>query len=127
MPKFNLSIILIISGVIIGCISPPPGSMNEINHIVLVWFNNTVSNEEIEEIITETQKLKAISSVKTLAVGKSLESKRKMVDDSFDLAIKITFSSVKGLDNYIDHPLHNSFLQKYIKGKVAKIKIYDFE
>ena len=49
-----------------------------------------------------------------------------MVDDSFDIGNAMTFKSEQDMNDYIVHPIHVEFLDKYIKGKVEKAIVFDF-
>ncbi|HHC73690.1 MAG TPA: Dabb family protein, partial [Thiothrix sp.] len=38
----------------------------------------------------------------------------------------MTFRDQAAMQTYLTHPKHKAFLKQYIKGKTAKIVVYDF-
>lgn len=97
-----------------------------VHHLILVWFPETTTPEEIALIKEETLKLKEIDELLSVSVGEAIESERSIVDDSFDLGIHMTFASVESMNQYLTHERHKSFVERYVKGKVKKIVVYDF-
>ncbi len=98
-----------------------------INHVVLVWFKQGTTKADIDEVIQETNKLPAlIPQVKTMSLGRAIASDRKMVDDSFDLGIYLTFASQQDMQAYLRHPKHVAFVNKFVKPRLAKLLVYDF-
>jgi predicted nucleic acid-binding protein len=98
-----------------------------INHVVLVWFKQGTTTADIDEVIQETNKLPAlIPQVKAMSLGRSIASDRKIVDDSFDLGIHLTFSNQQDMQAYLSHPKHVTFVNKFVKPRLAKLLVYDF-
>lgn len=111
-----------------GCQSLPQQShSDEVQHVVLVWFNDDVSEQHIQQVVEQSYALQQkIPQLKRIRIGDAIESDRKMVDDSFDIGLVMSFDSLSDLREYEGHPEHKAFLGQYIKGRVAKILIYDF-
>jgi len=98
-----------------------------INHIVLVWFKAGTSQTEIDEVIQETNKLKQhIPQIKSLSLGKAISSDRNIVDDSFDLGIRLEFANQVDMQSYLTHPRHVAFVKTFLNPKLDKLLVYDF-
>lgn len=58
--------------------------------------------------------------------GKSVPSPRGVVDDSFAVAISMTFEDQAAADIYQAHPLHTRFIEEVVKPNVTRFVVYDF-
>jgi hypothetical protein len=109
-----------------GCsVNQSPPSEQTIQHVVLVWFKPNTSEKTTNSIIKETRKLKQIPGIQNLRVGLAVPSQRKIVDDSFDLGIVMSFPDKHTMDRYIQHSRHVDFVRRYVKPYVSKIIVYD--
>ena len=123
-----MRLFLLLSFVLLaGCQTLPLQTEREIQHVVLVWFNEDVSDLHIQQVVEQSYGLQQkIPQLKSIRIGEAIESDRPMVDDSFDIGLVMGFDSLADLREYEQHSDHKAFLGEYIKGRVAKIKIYDF-
>lgn len=126
--RINLLIKLLILLLLTSCsLTTTSHKKNPINHIVLIWFNDSINTQSINSIATKAEKnLKQIKKIKSLQIGNAIKSQRKIVDDSFDLGLIFQFKNEKDMNDYINHPIHKSFVQKYLKNQTKKIIVYDF-
>jgi hypothetical protein len=53
-------------------------------------------------------------------------SHRSVVDQSYQVALNITFTDKQAQDVYQDHPEHVQFVEKAFKPNCVKVVIYDF-
>lgn len=97
-----------------------------INHIVLVWFDETVDDRYIHEVAIATQQLKRIPGILEIRTGRPIGSERPVVDDSFDLGVVVRFDTVEKMQSYVDDPVHKKFVENYLQGKIKKLIVYDF-
>ncbi|KEI70379.1 Dabb family protein [Endozoicomonas elysicola] len=125
--KHLFNSILLISLVLLGgCASTAETSPpNGIKHIVLVWLENTGNQQDRAEIIKHSEDLRSIPGLLDLQVGLSVPSDRKIVDDSFDVGLVMTFSDQESMDAYIKHPLHQQKVKTHFAPLSRKILIYD--
>ena len=100
-------------------------SEQTIQHVVLVWFKPDTSEKTVNKIIKETRKLKQISGIRDLHVGRAVPSQRSIVDASFDLGIVMSFPDKYTMNQYIHHPRHVDFVKRYVKPHVSRIIVYD--
>ena len=99
---------------------------NLINHVVVCWLKDS---DEVQKakIIEESQVLKNIPGIIDFKVGPVVESQRNIVDDSFDIALLMSFKSKSEMDTYIKHPTHQNFVKEKLKPNLKKVVVYDFE
>ncbi|MEJ2114729.1 MAG: Dabb family protein [Gammaproteobacteria bacterium] len=95
-------------------------------HIVFVWLKEPGNEEHIKQIIVETEKLKAISKIQALRVGKSISSNRNIVDDSFDVGITMMFDNKDDMERYLKHPKHKHVVKTVLQPLASKVLVYDF-
>ena len=60
------------------------------------------------------------------AVDPTGPSERQIVDDSFDVAICLTFASTRDMNAYIEHPRHKAAVKDVLLPIVERIVVYDF-
>ena len=70
--------------------------------------------------------LEKIPGVVEVRVGSVIPSERKIVDDSFEVGIYMTFRSVEDMNAYIVHPDHQRIVQDKLMPIVEKLVVYDF-
>ena len=122
--RWWIYMVLILS--LVACCDSKNPTSSAVNHVVLVWLKADTTTEEIETIISETQKLEKIGTIQSLSVGTAIPSERKIVDDSFDLGIQMRFATQQDMQTYLVDPQHVKFIDTFIKPKLQKILVYDF-
>jgi hypothetical protein len=97
------------------------------SHLVIFWTDPT-DPDAADELIAGVQRyLKPIPGVLHFHVGKMVPSHRPVVDQTYQVALNLTFLDKKSQDDYQVHPLHVEFVEKVLKPKVKKVVVYDFE
>lgn len=109
-----------------GCVTVGEFDSKQINHIVLLWQKKPLDNSRTKALVVALKKLEEIEVVKKITVGEVIKSNRKIVDDSYNIALLVIFNSQKDMDIYIDHPLHKKIVSEEINPYVQKILVYDF-
>jgi hypothetical protein len=97
-----------------------------ISHIVVFWLKSNVSEEKKDEIISEAKKLDKIPGLKSFHIGNMLPSSRDVVDNTYDFAFNMTFTSKVDLETYLNHNLHQEFVNLFIKPNIEKLRVFDF-
>jgi len=82
--------------------------------------------EARRSIIVASKSFGDIPGVVDVHAGSVLPSRRQIVDDSFDVAIIITFANEQAMHAYLDHPTHKDAVEHIIRPLVRKIVVYDF-
>jgi hypothetical protein len=100
---------------------PPP-----VNHIVLCWLKDSGNAAQRAELVKISKSFLKVPGVQEVRVGPVISSERDIVDDSFDVAIFMTFDTVEDMNAYIVHPEHAAAVKDKLKPLVSKIVVYDF-
>ena len=97
------------------------------SHVVIFW-TNPENPKAADELIAGAQKyLKPIPGVLHFHIGRMAKSHRPVVDQTYQVALNITFPDKKTQDDYQAHPLHIEFVEKIFKPNCARVVVYDFE
>ena len=98
-----------------------------LTHVVIAWLKPEFRTEEfMQKLLKANARLREIPQVQSLQFGNAIKSERKSVDDSFDIGNMMTFKSEQDMQDYLVHPIHEEFVDTYIKGKVEKAVAFDF-
>src|SRR6187455_2662866 len=97
------------------------------SHVVIFWTDPN-NPKAADELIAGAEKyLKPIPGVLHFYIGKMVPSHRPVVDQTYQVALNITFPDKKSQDDYQLHPLHVEFVEKVLKPRRKKVVVYDFE
>ncbi len=97
------------------------------SHIVIFWTKPEVAGAT-EALLTGAEKyLRPVPGVRLFHVGKMATSERPVVDQSYQVALNLTFDTKQAQDEYQVHPSHLEFVEKVFKLNCARAVIYDFE
>ena len=105
---------------------PALAQKQRINHVVLCWLKEPGNTVHRQQIIHQSKQFSQIPGVLEIRTGEVIPSDRKIVDDSFDVAIYLTFADSEKMNAYITHPEHKKAVKEVIKPLVKKIVVYDF-
>lgn len=123
-------ITLLVQGFIVLLVMIPAGQCvageeNQVSHIVLVWLKEPGNIEMRKQFVAASRSLNNLPGIVNRHVGVVLPSNRKIVDDSFDVAVTVTLKDKNALKAYLDHPRHKQVLKEKLKPLVGKIIAYD--
>jgi hypothetical protein len=97
------------------------------SHIVIFWTNANQPGAAEELIAGANEYLKSIPGLLHFHVGKMSPSPRAVVDQSYQVALNLVFSTKADEQAYQVHPQHVEFVEKVFKRVCQKAVIYDFE
>ena len=97
------------------------------SHVVIFWTDPANPRAADELVAGAIKYLKPIPSVLQFHVGKMVPSHRPVVDQSYQVALNLTFPDKKTQDDYQAHPSHIEFVEKVLKPVGKKVLVYDFE
>ncbi|CAH0992424.1 hypothetical protein SIN8267_02544 [Sinobacterium norvegicum] len=97
-----------------------------INHTVYLWLKQPGNVEHRQQIMAAAKQLAAIEGVESLTTGMVVSSDRTIVDDSFDVAISMEFSSEQQMNSYLINEQHVAIVAGQIQPLLASIVVYDF-
>jgi len=98
-----------------------------LSHIVVFWTNPAYLGAADELLKGANELLKDIPDVIQFHAGKMVPSSRPVVEQSYQVAINLTFADKKAEQTYQAHPRHREFVEKYVQRLVKKVVVYDFE
>ena len=123
----NLYVLITLSFALFLCTSTAKVfSENQVVHIVLIWLKEPGNEQHITQVIEATLQLKEIEEVNELRIGKSVDSDRDIVDDSFDIGLYMLFDDQEAMQRYLAHPKHKKIVKKSIKPLSKRIRVHDF-
>src|SRR5260221_3001869 len=97
------------------------------SHIVIFW-TNSADPTAIDQLLEGAERfLRPIPGILSFHAGKMVSSHRPVVDQTYQVALNVTFAVKAPQDAYQVHPLHIEFVQKVLKPLVTKVLVYDFE
>lgn len=97
-----------------------------VQHVVVCWLKEPGNSAARARLIEACQVFLDIPGVLDVQAGPPLASDRPVVDDSFDVALIITFESEQALRDYLPHPLHRQVVDELVKPLVERFIVYDF-
>ncbi len=96
-------------------------------HVVLVWLKEPGNPEHRQRIIEISREFETIPGVIDVSVGEVVLSDRPIVDDSFDVGLYLTFSSVDAMNTYLADDRHQQALREVFRPLSERYIVYDFE
>jgi len=97
------------------------------SHVVIFW-TDPKNSKAADALIAGAEKyLKPIPGVISFHMGRMVPSHRPVVDQTYQVALNLTFPNKKVQDDYQVHPLHIEFVEKVFKPNCARCVVYDFE
>ena len=126
--KYKIILIAILVACCAGCGNNFSGAVDagRVNHIVLCWLKEPGNIAHRQKIIEATKSFHKIPKVLEVRVGEVVPSDRKIVDDSFDIGISISFSNSEDMNAYLNHPLHTKAAEEVLRPLAKRIVVYDF-
>jgi type III secretory pathway lipoprotein EscJ len=124
MKKILVGILLSYLVVFSGIVSAEDNK--KITHVVMVWLNKPGNEQQRTEFIKASKELSSLPGIVNRHVGIVLPSDRKIVDDTFDVAVTVTLKNKAALKAYLNDPKHKKVLHEKIKPLVNRTVVYDF-
>lgn len=97
------------------------------SHIVIFWTKPEIAGAADALVAGAEKYLRPVPGVRLFHVGKMATSDRPVVEQSYQVALNLTFDTKKDQDDYQVHPSHIEFVEKVFKPNCARVVIYDFE
>jgi len=97
------------------------------SHIVIFWTDPAIPNAADELIAGAEQYLRPIPGALHFHVGRMAPSHRPVVDQTYQVALNLTFPDKQTQDDYQVHPLHLEFVEKVFKRVCRRVVVYDFQ
>jgi hypothetical protein len=98
-------------------------------HTVIFHVKKDAPKDEASALIRDAHELlQPIPSVRELRVGRPAEKGTPDVaKKDFQVGLLVLFDNFEGLQTYLDHPMHQKYLEKHINHvELEKLQVYDF-
>ena len=97
------------------------------SHLVIFW-TDPANPQAVQDLLAGTERyLRPIPGILHFHVGRMVGSHRPVVDQTYQVALNVTFSNKQAQDEYQTHPLHVEFVEKVLKKVTKRVLVYDFE
>jgi len=110
-----------------GCTAARKANQGTVHHVVLCWLKDSGNAAQRSQIIEASRSFAEIPGVVDVRVGEAIESDRKIVDDSFDVAIFVTLADMESMAAYLSHPIHEKAKTEILLPVIDRILVYDFK
>ena len=93
-------------------------------HTVYFWLKEKDNKESSQALLAGLKTLKSVESVHAVYVGKPADTRRPVIDATYDYALTFVFADEQAHDIYQVHPVHTKFVADcaHLWGRV---QIYD--
>jgi len=124
MKKF---LVVLFAAVLSSCSTiAPPAPGGSVDHLVFFWQKRPGNLEDRKKITDAIDRLRVIEGMTALDYGVAVPSSRPVVDDSFDLAMRMRFTSLQALQSYETDPRHVKEVKEVLLPLTKKIQVYDY-
>ncbi|MBE0470671.1 MAG: Dabb family protein [Methyloprofundus sp.] len=97
-----------------------------VSHVIVVWLKEPGNAQMREQFITASRALEQLPGVLSRHVSAVIASDLPKVDDTFDVAVTVTFENAKALKNYMQSQKHKKMLDEQLKPLVNRVVVYNF-
>ena len=81
-------------------------------HHVYFWLNNSGNKEDKAKLIDGLKKLSKVSTIKTHYIGQPANTRREVIDSSYDVSWLLFFDNAADQDSYQTDPIHLKFVEE---------------
>lgn len=99
---------------------------SRVSHVVVVWLKESGNVQMREQFIQASRALETLPGVVSRHVSAVIPSERAKVDDSFDVAVTVTFKNAQALKQYMQNEKHKNLLKDELKPLVKRVVVYNF-
>lgn len=121
-----LQCFIVIISLLISANSFAEKAEGTVTHVVLVWLKEPGNKVMRDQFINSSKELNDLPGIIHRHVGEVLPSDRKIVDDTFDVAVTATLKNKQALQAYLEHPKHKQIIEKKLKPMINRVIAYDF-
>lgn len=89
--------------------------MKKVNfrHVVYFWLNNPEDTSERKLFLNNLKEfINSMNNIQDAFIGAPANTKRDVVDNSYQYSLNLGFENKAEQDIYQDHPLHKKFIEK---------------
>lgn len=93
-------------------------------HTVFFWLKDPESTSQRAALYAGLQELATIAEIKTAYVGVAADTRRPVIDSTYDFSVTFIFETPQLQDIYQEHPDHKKFIENCAH-TWGKVQVYD--
>lgn len=93
-------------------------------HTVFFWLKHPESQDDRSALQAGLESLRSVNVITTVYVGKPAETRRPVIDHSYDFSLTLVFPDKAAHDTYQVHPVHEEFVAE-CSHLWERVQIYD--
>lgn len=93
-------------------------------HTVFFWLAHPESQSDRDALHVGLQSLKGVKDISTAYVGKPADTRRPVIDHTYDFSLTLVFADRAAHDAYQVHPVHLEFVAECAH-LWNRVQIYD--
>ncbi|TAE33910.1 MAG: Dabb family protein [Cytophagales bacterium] len=93
-------------------------------HTVFFWLRNPDDQANHDALHAGLKKLITIDDIKVAYVGRPAETRRPVIDHSYDIGLTTVFADKAAHDTYQEHPTHMEFIAE-CEHLWERVQVYD--
>ena len=93
-------------------------------HHVYFWLKNSGSKEDKAKLIDGLKKLSKVKTIKQYYIGQPADTRREVIDSSYDVSWLLFFETAADQDSYQTDPVHLKFVEE-CSSLWKKVTVYD--
>ncbi|NOQ15816.1 MAG: Dabb family protein [Methyloprofundus sp.] len=118
--------ILLLTGLFFTAFGAHSQTDQRVSHVVVVWLKEPGNVQMREKFIEASRALETVPGVISRHVSAVIPSDRPKVDDTFDVAVTVTFKNATALKKYMKSHKHKNMLKDKLKPLVNRVVVYNF-
>lgn len=95
-------------------------------HVIMMWFDDSVTAEQLQQVIEVTRGFSEIPGVVEIRVGETLQVGGGNIDNSYSVGAYIVFENEVALEEYANHPIHVAAKQSGVLDGLERMVVYNF-
>lgn len=93
-------------------------------HSVYFWLKHPENQEDRDALKAGLNSLKGVQEITTVYIGGPAETRRPVIDHTYDLSLILVFADQSAHDAYQVHPVHQEFVAE-CSHLWERVQIYD--
>lgn len=93
-------------------------------HTVFFWLNHPENQDDRNALRAGLESLKGIQEISAAYIGSPAETRRPVIDHTFDFSLTFVFTDKAAHDAYQVHPIHQEFVAE-CQPLWTRVQVYD--
>lgn len=93
-------------------------------HTVFFWLKHPENGADHDALRAGLESLKGVQQISAAYIGTPAETRRPVIDHSYDFSLTFAFADKAAHDVYQEHPVHLEFVSK-CSHLWERVKVYD--